>query len=284
MKTLLFTLPIGDGFPVFGFFPPLALGIAVAIGWAWARAKKRGLPANAAIDAGLLSTFVGVAGARFFYLHFDYYPISGSDRIDVGWFEIGQGGLSFFGGLLSAALAVWIYARLRKISFGALADAYAAPLAAGMAIGSVGCLLSGCCWGKITPFAFPLGMRFPEETEVMTRQWLDFVERPEFWDALTLSLGYPAETAPELPVYPTQIISVLGLFGLTGLLLWRERRWKNRRPGQTFAAFLLGYAIGRFFIEFWRDDTPNLLGMGSFAGLHSGQWLALGLFLAVGAA
>ncbi len=64
MQRVLFTLPFGGGFPVFGYGAFLMIGFAVALALAWRRAKRAGLPGDAALDVGLIALFAGVVGAR----------------------------------------------------------------------------------------------------------------------------------------------------------------------------------------------------------------------------
>jgi phosphatidylglycerol:prolipoprotein diacylglycerol transferase len=249
--------------------------MAVCMAYAYLRAKSIGLSNNAIYDVGLLSVVFGLLGARAFYLYFDHYPVGGIGNSHAEWFEIGQGGLSFYGGLGIGLIAATIYLKIKKVSLAQMADIYAIPLTLGLAVGKIGCLLNGCCWGKISPKWFPWGMYFPEETDVMSKQWIDFGDKPEVWDELMPQLGYLADATPELPVYPTQIISMAGLLFVAAGLMFVEKWGKNRIAGQIFVLFIAAYSIGRFFSEFLRDDTPNVLGWSSFPGLHSGQWLSL---------
>lgn len=278
MHRILFVIPIGQGVPVFGYGLFLMIGFAVGILTAWLRAKKRGLPPEAMVDVGLWAVVAGVLGARLAFLLIDYNPDPTAGIAD--WFAFWKGGLTFQGGLFLAILVVWLYVRRRGLSWGKVCDAYAPGLAAGIGFGRLGCLLNGCCWGKPAPAGFPLGMVFPPEAEVTRLQQWNFELWPGNWNDFVISLGYPSGTQPPIALYPTQIISALGLFAIAGILLGLERRYPGHRNGQVMLWFIYLYSIGRFMIEFLRDDTPLRGALGAFPGLRLGQWMSVGMFVA----
>lgn len=278
MQRVLFVIPVGDGLPVFGYGLFLMLGFVAALLLSCRRAKATGLSVDATIDVGLISIFAGVVGARAAFLLLDYTPADGNYGTPLEWLAVWQGGLTFQGGLFLALVADFAYLRWKKISAGRMFDVYAPGLALGVGMGRVGCLLNGCCWGKIAPEGSLFSMYFPEEIEPMAWQYWRYEADPQGWAELVTGLGYPADTTPILPVYATQIISAVGLFLIAAGLIWAERRWRDRVEGQVIVWFLFAYAVGRFLIEFWRDDTPLRYGFGAFPGLRLGQWLALAMF------
>ncbi|MCD7895889.1 MAG: prolipoprotein diacylglyceryl transferase [Planctomycetaceae bacterium] len=279
MQRVILTLPIGNGIPIFGYGLFIMVGFLAALFIARVRAKAAGVSKEAVIDLGLISIFTGIIGARLAFLLLDYTPSDGQYGNWREWLAVWEGGLTFQGGLFLALLADWIYLRYRKISVGKMFDIYAPGLAIGVGFGRLGCLLNGCCWGKPAPAGSVFSMRFPDAIEPMAHQlWLAH-QNPSAWTDFVTSLGYPADTLPTVPIYATQIISALGLFAIGAGLMWAERRFRPRRDGQVIVWFLLAYAIGRFVIEFWRDDTPLRYGFGAFPGLRLGQWLAVAMFV-----
>ena len=280
MQRIVFTLPIGDGFPVFGYGLFLMLGFVVGLVFAWSRAKKAGISGDAALDIGLISIFAGVVGARVAYLLIDYQPVDGNYGNWKEWLAVWQGGLTFQGGLFLALVACWLYLKKKRIGIGKMFDVFAPSLAIGVGFGRLGCLLNGCCWGKLAPAGTWWSMRFPDNIEPMAIQHWIHRTHPEQWSEIVSGLGYPAGTLPTIPIYATQIVSALGLFLIAAGLIWAERKWRNHVDGQVINWFLFAYAIGRFIIEYWRDDTPLRYGFGSFPGLRLGQWLAVAMFAA----
>lgn len=275
MRRVLFTIPFGEGLPVFGYGLLLMLGFVSGLLLAIFRARKAGLPKNAVLDVGLIAIAAGVIGARLAFLLIDYQPTDGGYGNWREWVAVWQGGLTVQGGVALALLAAWIYLRWKNIPVGKMLDVYAPSLALGMGFGRIGCLMNGCCWGKPASAGSFLAMYFPDTAESMVKQHWLYQSRPDAWKALVTSLGYPVETMPPIPVYATQVVSAVGLFAIFAFLMWGEKRWKNRSEGMVFVWFLFVYGIGRFLVEFWREDTPLRYGFGSFPGLRLGQWLAV---------
>lgn len=274
MKPILFEIPYGSGFPVFGFICMMVIGFGASLLYAVKRAKKRLVPTSCIIDCGLLVVATGFIGARLFYLYFE--NASGEH---TQLFDFGDGDLSIWGGLLLAVPAALIYCRIRKVSFRPLADIIAPPLAVGLFLGKIGCFLAGCCWGRPTPAQSPWGMMFPEESEAMTSQWLTYVDSPELWENLMIRLGYPIDASPSIPVYATQVFEAAGLLLLLVVVLVAERRRFHALDGRLFAAFMLLYPAGYFLVGFLRDDTNLILRLGSYSGLHLGQVIAMAICL-----
>lgn len=278
MQRVLFTIPIGSGIPVFGYGLMLMLGFVTALLITCWRAKKYSLSRDSVIDVALISILAGVIGARLAYLFLDYKPSDGKIGAFKEWIAVWEGGLTFQGGLVLAIAATWIYLKARKISAAAMFDVFAPGLAIGVGFGRVGCLMNGCCWGKPAPYGSHFAMLFPNNNEPMLDQIYLYNHNPAAWAELMERLGYPAGATPTIPIYATQIISAIGLFLIGIGLVWAERRWPKRSPGQVILWFVFAYSIGRFFIEFWRDDTPLRYGFGAFDGLRLGQWMAVAMF------
>ncbi|MDR1492050.1 MAG: prolipoprotein diacylglyceryl transferase [Planctomycetaceae bacterium] len=87
------------------------------------------------------------------------------------------------------------------------------------------------------------------------------------------TIRFPMPPAETLPVYPTQIVSVVGAFCLCLLILFLERFGK--RDGFASVLFLFLYSIGRFHIEMFRDDEASFLR----TGLSIAQNVSIGMFL-----
>ena len=161
----------------------------------------------------------------------------------------------FYGGFILAAVSGMIYARRAGLPFGLTADACAPSLALGQAVGRVGCLAAGCCYGRPTDVAWAITFTDPNAT-------------------LT---GVPLGVAR----HPTQVYLSLNALALCGILLWIWRARHRRRwpAGVVFWAYVGLYSIGRFWLETLRDDPR-----GSIGPLSTSQAVALvGLVVAAGA-
>lgn len=103
---------------------------------------------------------VSIIGARLLYVlvNIDSFIQHPSDVIKV-W----QGGLIFYGGFIAAVLYALIYCKYKKINIKRLADVFAPALALGHSFGRIGCLLSGCCYGKETHCLIAVNNRYPTQ-------------------------------------------------------------------------------------------------------------------------
>jgi phosphatidylglycerol:prolipoprotein diacylglycerol transferase len=224
-------------------------GILIAIGFllgTWT-AGKRGLRYN--LSPQLLSDLAmwllvgAIIGARVLHV-ISYWDTEFKGRPLVEIFKIQNGGLVFYGGLIGAAIAGTIFVNWKKLPWFKTADALAPSIALGSVFGRLGCLMTGCCYGKSCDL--PWAIHFPAEHE---------------------SHG--------LPVHPTQLYD-----SFANLLLYLGLAWLYRRKkfdGQVFAVFLIGYAILRSTVELFRGDY----GAGEMhAGLTPGQFVSVGIVIA----
>lgn len=157
-------------------------------------------------------------------------------------------GLGLYGAILGVLLGAWVYTRVMRIPWTSLAvvgDAVGvgAPLA--QAIGRVGCIVNGCCYGR--PSSAP---------------WAVVYTHPNSFCGLK-----------GVPLHPTQIYFMLWNL-LVFLVVWRLRG-RFREKGCIFLLYLLLYAVGDFFLRFFRVNDPFLL------GLHQGQVISLAILLVV---
>jgi len=145
-----------------------------------------------------------------------------------------SGGLVFYGGFIGASLAVILYTRLRGNQLiWKVADAFAPSIPLAHALGRLGCLMFGCCFG--TACDLPWAIQFPADSPAFN------------------ALGQaPTDAAHSLHVHPTQVYSALLNVALYGGLAWLYRH--KRFDGQVFGLYLAGYSINRFVVEFFRGD------------------------------
>jgi phosphatidylglycerol:prolipoprotein diacylglycerol transferase len=242
-------------------------------------------------NAALYSLIAGVVGARLFYVihHFDDFQ----GRL-LSVFAIWKGGLELLGGVLLAIAVIGFYCRYHKLPVRRYLDILAIGLMLALAFGRIGCFLNGCCFGK--PTNLPWAIRFPYGSDAYSSQVSPNLERnrpqpqlklPEdFFDyyykdgkRFDVLKPYKDLTTQQkemlkandkfrsLPVHPTQLYSSAkgAVLSLILYLFWRRNQKagnsKNRKklfsqPGCTFALMFILYGIGRFFMEFIRDDNP----------------------------
>lgn len=161
-----------------------------------------------------------IVGARLFFV-ITHWREDFAGRPFWEVFALRRSGLVWYGGLIGASLATIGYARARKVPLWRLADVIAPGIALGHVFGRIGCLMTGCCYGR--PTELPWAIRFPSE----------------HWTA-------------GVPVHPTQIYeALLNALLYAGLMvLYRHKRF----DGQIFGSYLVGYAVLRGFVEIFRGD------------------------------
>jgi len=205
----------------------------------------------------LASLPVGLAGARLIPIIQDAFL---AGRLTFG--IIARGGLVFYGGALAVLLAMRLGCRLWRLSPWPLVDAVCRYAPLGHAFGRLGCFFGGCCFGAVT--TGPLGVRFPAGS-------------PAFLQHKAAGLLPPGAVA-SLPVHPSQLYEAVGDLILFAGLLAVSRRPGGLPPGRAATLYLLGYAVLRFCLEFWRGDDIR----GIYYGLSMSQYVALAV--AAGAA
>lgn len=227
----------------------VALAFSVGLWTASRRGLSQGFAAEKILDLGPWLIVGTILGARTLYV-LSYW----NEEFAAGpiWevFKVWRGGLVYYGGLIGATAAGVLYARLKRLPLWKLADVIAPSIALGYVFGRIGCLMNGCCYGR--ECHLPWAITFPPGS-------------------------HPAP--PGVPLHPTQVYDSLLNLGFYVFLAWLYRRKKF--DGQIFAAYLVGYALLRSFVEFFRGDYPvhYLGGWATPAQVVSFGILALGLML-----
>jgi phosphatidylglycerol:prolipoprotein diacylglycerol transferase len=298
MRPVFFTLHLGSseiGLRSYGLL--IAAGLAVAIVMGAREARRRGMDVGRVLDFAFWAVVVGLVASRITYGLVNAGTFAracmGTDQLGgarpwstVLWdctriVHLWEGGLVFYGGVLGGGLVALAFARREGWSLGALGDVFAPGLAAGHALGRLGCLAAGCCFGKE---GGPWGMSFP-------RTSVAFEE--------LASLGaLPDGATATPPLHPTQLYEAVGEAAICALLLVLRPRLRAR-PGALVLTYLALYAALRFAVELFRGDvarrfvvelaTPRLSALLGLPGaepvlLSVGQVVSLLLLAACGVA
>jgi phosphatidylglycerol:prolipoprotein diacylglycerol transferase len=202
----------------------MAVAFFAGLWTAMRRARLVNVSPDTIADVTLWLMLGSIAGARFVYVT-TYWKEEFASGPFSEVFMIQHGGLVYYGGLIGASLAGVAYLWWKKLPIWKIADIVAPSIALGSVFGRIGCLLNGCCFGRACDL--PWAIRFPSDNPL---------------------------NPPTYPVHPTEIYD-----GLLNLLLYAGLAWLFRRKkfdGEIFALYLIGYAICRFIVEFFRGDYP----------------------------
>lgn len=223
-------------------------GIMYLVGFAGAwwlaqyRAQKQmfSLTKNEITDLIFYAAVGVVVGGRIGYMIFYHFPAFLRDPLSI--FKIWQGGMSFHGGLLGVATAIYLYGRYLKQPFLKLTDFLIPFVPLGLAAGRLGNFINGELWGR--PTNMPWGMVFP----------------------------YVDNT----PRHPSQLYEFFLEGVVLFLILWFYSQ-KPRETGRVSGLFFIFYSIFRVFSEFFRQPDPQL-GFLAFGWLTMGQLLSIPMF------
>lgn len=226
---------------VYSYGLMIALGIIAAVWLAVRRCPDRGLDKDQMFNMGFLGIVVGVIGAKLMYYIVELPAIlqDPSLLLDI------TNGFVVYGGIITGILAPYIYARVKKLPFLKYLDTAIPSIPLAQGLGRIGCFLAGCCYGRPTDAWF--GVVFPV-------------------DGLA-----PAG----VPLIPTQLFSSIGDFAIAAFLLWYTRKDKERQEGLATGWYTALYAVGRFIIEFFRDDPRGSVGF-----LSTSQFIAVIMLVA----
>jgi prolipoprotein diacylglyceryl transferase len=157
-------------------------------------------------------------------------------------------GLTYYGGLICAGIAILYYAKRKKITIVHLLDAMATTMMLAYALGRLGCQISGDGdWGieNMNPKPFSW---LPD--------WMWAYRYPH--NVIGEGVPIPGCNGPYCnqlanPVYPTALYEIVACMILF-FVLWSIRK-KIKVPGQLFGLYLVFNGVERFLIETIRVNT-----------------------------
>jgi len=197
--------------------------------------------------------FGGRLGYMFFY---DFANFAANPLIAL---QIWNGGMASHGGFIGVLLAVLLFSKLHKVSFGKLSDMIVSVACPGIFLGRLANFINGELWGKISDA--PWAMIFPNSAAENT------------------------PIAQIAPRHPSQLYEA-GLEGLFLTLYLQYRFWRGKAPaGQIAGEFFILYALVRIFCEIFREpDRGVTLILGLSRGtFYSAICIAVGLTFIAGA-
>ena len=232
---------VGKNFSIFGFTIAyygvvIVIGMLIAMALIMHTAKKFGENPDDYYDVSLMAILIGIVGARVYYVFFawDMYK---NDVLQI--FNIRNGGLAIYGGIIFGALTVFVYSRVKKKSFLHMADILILGVVFGQIMGRWGNFFNREAFGEYTDglFAMQLPVSAVRANEITQTMW-DHMETIHGIDFIQVS--------------PTFLYESLWNLGLLVILLFLIGR--KRFDGQVFLTYVMGYGLGRLWIEGLRTD------------------------------
>ncbi|MEM6329579.1 MAG: prolipoprotein diacylglyceryl transferase family protein [Planctomycetota bacterium] len=141
-----------EGLPIRGYGVMLLLAASTGLAMAIHRAGRRGVPADTVLSMAFAMFVLGILGARVFFVVRYWGDVFAPHGLAAGLRKallFTEGGLVVYGSLVGGAVAFLWFTRRAKLPVLAMADVIAPSLVAGLAIGRIGCLLNGCCYGGV---------------------------------------------------------------------------------------------------------------------------------------
>lgn len=234
---------------IFGFriaFYGIIIGIGILTGlWIASNdAKRRGQDPEMYLDFALYAIVVSIICARIYYVIFDWANYK-NDLLQI--LNLRAGGLAIYGGVIGAALTLIVYTKVKKLSFFSLADTGCLGLITGQIIGRWGNFFNCEAFGGYTDGLFAMRIRRALVNENMISK--------ELLNHLIVQNG-----VEYIQVHPTFFYESVWNLCVLAFMLWYRKR--KRFDGEMFLIYLLGYGLGRVWIEGIRTDQLIFFGTG----------------------
>lgn len=225
-------------FTVHGYGLMIGIGFMLAVLLASYIAKSEELSADHVSSIAIWVLIIGFLGGKLLFVIVNFKHFL-SSPLSV----LGSEGFVVYGGIITGVLTIFAYCKIKKIATLDYFDIIATCVPIAQGFGRIGCFLAGCCYGRETDAWY--GVIFPE--------------------------GCLAPAGVKL--VPTQLIMAAGDFLIFAILFYLNKKRSER--GCIAGYYLSLYSIGRFIIEFARNDDR-----GNVGGLSTSQFIALWTFVA----
>ena len=240
---------VGKSISVFGFeiaYYGIIIGLAILIGFliATSEAKRTRQNPEDYLDMGIIGVIAGIAGARIFYVVFSW-DMYKDNLLDI--FNLREGGLAIYGGVIAAVIAVFIMARVKHLSPFQILDTVAMAILNGKMLGRWGNFFNREAFGEYTDSLFAMrlpldAVRSGDVTELM-REHMERIDGVSY-----------------IQVHPTFLYESLWCCALLIILvLYRKHK---KYEGELFLMYIFGYGLGRVWIEGLRTDQLLIPGIG----------------------
>jgi len=219
----------------------IACSIVLMIILGLRHAQKYGIVQENIIDFMIFALPASIIGGRIYYVIFSWSEFGG-DLFSI--INIRQGGIAIYGAVIGAFLTVVIFSKVKKLDAIRFLDFGVPYLILAQGIGRWGNFVNQEVFGTNT--TLPWGMTGNHIMSFLSANAQKLADMGVIVD-------------PLMPVHPTFLYESLWNFGLAFFLFWLRKRMKYK--GEVFLGYIIGYGLGRTFIEGLRTDS---LMLGSF--------------------
>lgn len=236
---------VGKSISVFGIeiaYYGIIIGCGMFIGLliALAEAKRTGQNQEDYLDFAIIAIIFSIIGARLYYVIFSW-DVYKEDLLSI--FNVREGGLAIYGGVITAIITTFVFARVKKLSAPLMLDTACLGLVAGQMIGRWGNFFNREAFGDYTDgiFTMQIPLNAARASDITTKMREHIVE---------------ISGVDFIQVHPTFLYESLWcLLVLVLLLAYRRRKVFD---GEIVLLYLFGYGIGRVWIEGLRTDQLKL--------------------------
>lgn len=252
------------GLPIYWYGIILTSGIVLGTLMAVYIAKRENVNPELITDFVLYDIIFALIGARFYFVIFnwDYYKANPSEILNIR-----QGGIAIYGAVIMSIIVAVIYTKIKKINFWKFADIATYGLILGQVIGRYGNFVNKEAFGGYTNNPLAMAILKSAAKPPISEEVLDNVQT--------------YFNAEYIQVHPTFFYeSTWNLILLIFLLIYRKHK---KGSGEIFFLYLVGYGIGRFWIEGLRTDQlllPHLqIPASQVVAIFSGLMGIIGIIL-----
>ncbi|HCC07162.1 MAG TPA: prolipoprotein diacylglyceryl transferase [Clostridiales bacterium] len=227
--------------PIYWYGIIITTGIMIGIYLTMREAKKTGQNVDIYYDFAIMVILVALIGARAYYVAFEWENYK-NDLAKI--FAIREGGIAIYGAIIASVITAILYTRWKKIKFGIFADTVIPSLIIGQAIGRWGNFFNKEAFGGFTNNLFAMAIKKDVASYIPD----SLVGK----DVLYKGASY-------IQVHPTFLYE--SLWNLAVFLILIFYRKHKKYDGELFVLYLIGYSLGRLWIEGLRTDQLIMSGL-----------------------
>lgn len=204
------------------------------------QAKRTGQDPELYMDYALFGILFALVGARLYYVAFSWDSYK-DNLLEI--FYTRGGGMAIYGGVIAAVITAIVYCKIKKYSFLLFTDTAVAGLLVGQIVGRYGNFMNREAFGEYTDSLFAMRLR------------VDQVVSSNITDTMREHMT-TIDGVNYIQVHPTFFYE--SVWNLMVLILVLLRTKKKAFDGELFLMYLIGYGIGRTWIEGLRTDQLQI--------------------------